>query len=129
MSKIDLNLLDDSEKGYIIGLFLGDGSFNRGRKTPRYVVRFALNAKRDQDIADRLIRIFQIAKKRASVFPRESTLIVKVCSKELVRYIQTSVYYRASGNKKEKKFRLDRGWSSAFQYGILAGIIDSGPCA
>jgi len=125
MSKIDLNLLEDSEKGYLIGSFLGDGSFNRGRKTPRYIVRFALDAKRDQDVASKLIRIFQKAKKRASVFPRENTLIVKVCSKELVEYIQTSVYYRASDNKKEKKFRLDKGWSSAFQYGILAGIIDS----
>jgi len=125
MSKIDLNLLDDSEKGYIIGLFLGDGSFNRGRKTPRYVVRFALDAKRDQDIAHKLVEIFQKAKKRASVFPRESTLIVKACSKELLEYIQTFVFYVASGNRKEKKLRPERGWSSAFQYGVLAGIIDS----
>ena len=125
MSKIDLNLLDDAEKGYIIGLFLGDGSFNRGHKTPRYVVRFALDAKRDQDVVSKLVRIFQKAEKRASVFPRESILIVKVCSKELVRYIQTSVCYRASGNKKEKEFRLERELSKAFRYGLLAGIIDS----
>jgi hypothetical protein len=122
MSKIDLTLLDDSEKGYIIGLFLGDGSFNRGRKTPRYVVRFALDARRDQDVASKLVQILQKARKRASVFRRESTLLVKVCSKELVRYIQTSAYYRASG---DKRFRLDRDWSSAFQYGVVAGIVDS----
>lgn len=125
MSKIDLSLLDDSEKGYIIGLFLGDGSFNRGRKTPRYVVRFALDAKRDQDVASRLVHVLQKSKKRSSVFPRGSTLIVKVCSKELVKYLQTSVYYAANGNEKEKKFRLDRDRSGAFQCGILAGIIDS----
>jgi DNA-binding transcriptional regulator WhiA len=119
MSKIDLDLLDDSEKGYIIGLFLGDGSFNRGRKTPRYVVRFALDAKRDQDVARRLVQIFQKARKTASVFRRDNTLIVKVCSKELVKYIQTYVYYTTSGNKKEP--RLERGLSSVFEYGVLAG--------
>jgi intein-encoded DNA endonuclease-like protein len=32
MTKLDINLLNDSEKGYIIGVFLGDGSFNKGKK-------------------------------------------------------------------------------------------------
>jgi len=126
MSKIDLSLLDDSEKGYIIGLFLGDGSFNKGLKTPRYVVRFALDAKRDHDIAARLGYIFHKAQKTTSAFARENTLIVKVCSKELVGYIGSFVYYRAEDNRRrEKEFHFDKHWHADFQYGILAGFIDS----
>ena len=32
MTTFDLNLLNELEKGYIIGLFVGDGSFNKGSK-------------------------------------------------------------------------------------------------
>jgi DNA-binding transcriptional ArsR family regulator len=126
MTKLSLNLLKEREKGYVTGLFLGDGSLNRGTKTPRYIVRFALDAKRDQEIATRLVKIFQKAKKKASVFPRENTLTVKVCSRELVKYIQTHVDYKVNeDNQKEKMLLTDKNWSQAFQYGVLAGIIDS----
>jgi len=126
MTKLNLNLLNESEKGYIVGFFLGDGSLNKGRKTPRYIVRFALDAKRDQEIAKRLVQIFQKAHKKVSVFPRENTLIVKVCSKELVKYIEAYIPYKASWNyQKEKTFQVDKNWSHTFQYGALAGIIDS----
>jgi DNA-binding transcriptional regulator WhiA len=126
MTKLDLTFLDDSEKGYIIGLFLGDGSLNRGQKIPRYIVRFALDAKRDQDIATRLVLIFEKSRKKVSVFPRENTLIVKVCSKELVEYIQTYIEYKANlYHKKEKKLLTHNDLSLKFQYGVLAGIIDS----
>jgi len=126
MTTLDLRLLDDQEKGYIIGFFLGDGSFNTGRKTPRYIVRFALDAKRDQDIAARLRQILLKAHKKVSIFARENTLIVKVCSKDLVKYIKTYVDYKAVGsNQREKMLMTEKNWSREFQYGILSGIIDS----
>jgi len=126
MTKLDLQFLNECEKGYIIGLFLGDGSLNSGRKTPRYIVRFALDVKRDQDIATRLAHIFQKAYKKVSTFPAENTLIVKVCSKELVKFIQTYVGYKKDrNNQKEKKLLAGKDWSFEFQYGLLAGIIDS----
>lgn len=126
MTKLDLALLNEFERGYIIGLFLGDGDINRGRKTPRYIVRFSLDAKRDQDISARLDQIFQKGRKKISIFPRDATLIVKVCSKELVNYIQTCIEYkRNQNNQTEKKLLMSENWSLGFQYGILAGIIDS----
>jgi len=126
MTKFDPSLLNESEKGYIVGFFLGDGSFNRGKKTPRYIVRFALDAKRDRDIAKRLAKIFQENRKKVSIFPRENTLIVKVCSKELVGFIQTYINYKTGFHcHKEKILQLDRNCSRIFQYGVLAGIIDS----
>lgn len=126
MTKFDPVLLNESEKGYIVGFFLGDGSLNRGKKTPRYIVRFALDAKRDRDIAKRLAKIFQESRKKVSIFPRENTLIVKVCSKELVGFIQTYVDYKTGlNNHKEKILQLDRNCLRIFQYGVLAGMIDS----
>lgn len=126
MTRLDLALLNESEKGYIIGLFLGDGDINRGRKTPRYIVRFSLDAKRDRDIAARLHQIFEKGRKKINIFPRDSTLIVKVCSKELVNYILTCIEYKGNrNNQTEKKLLMSRDWSPGFKYGILAGIIDS----
>jgi len=126
MTKLDSKLLGESEKGYIIGLFLGDGSLNRGAKIPRYIVRFALDEQRDQDIAEKVVHIFEKAHKKSSVFNREKVKLVKVCSKELVQYIQAHIEYTVKdNNQKEKKLILDKSWSLAFQYGVLAGIIDS----
>ena len=125
MTKLDLTLLSKFEKGYIIGFFLGDGDINRGRKTPRYIVRFSLDAKRDQDISARLYQIFQKGRKKISIFPRDATLIVKVCSKELVDYIQTCIEYKRSQENRIKKLKIRKDWTTEFQYGILAGIIDS----
>jgi len=126
MTKLNLNLVTDADKGYIVGFFLGDGSLNSGRKTPRYIVRFALDAKRDQDIAIRLAQVFEKACKKISIFPERSTLIVKVCSKELVEFIQTYVGYKKDkNNQKEKKLLVGKDCSFEFQYGLLAGIIDS----
>jgi len=125
MTKLDLTLLSELEKGYIMGLFLGDGDINRGRKTPRYIVRFSLDAKRDQDISAKLHQIFQKGRKKISIFPRDTTSIVKVCSKELVDYIQTCVEYKRGRENRIKKLRIRKDWTTEFQYGILAGIIDS----
>jgi intein/homing endonuclease len=126
MSKLNLKLLSECEKGYVIGFFLGDGSFNKGRKSPRFIVRFALDEQRDQDIAVRLADIFKKGCKKASVFSRDNNLIVKVCSKELVNYVLTFVEYRPSGSaKKEKLFLMKENYSKDFKLGILAGIIDS----
>ena len=121
MSRFDLNLLNDTDKGYIIGLFLGDGSFNRGCKEPRFFVRFALDAARDKDVARKLAQIFAKAGKRISFISWKSNTIAKTCSKELVAYIQTCIEYRQG----EKKLLESKNWSDNFRYGFVAGIIDS----
>lgn len=125
MTRLNLDLLSEWERGYIIGLFLGDGDINKGRKNPRYVVRFTLDAKRDKDISLRLRQIFEKGYKKVSIFRRNNTLVAKVCSKELVKYIQRFVGYRREGTEQEKKLKIRKDWTVDFQYGVLAGIIDS----
>jgi len=126
MSKLNLNSLSELEEGYMLGFFLGDGSFNKGHKSPRFIVRFALDAKRDQDIARKLVDILTKGHKKASVFSRGNNLIVKVCSKGLVEYIMTFVEYRPNKRAKEEKtFLMKKDHSKDFKLGILAGIIDS----
>jgi DNA-binding transcriptional regulator WhiA len=121
MTAFDSSFLSECERGYVIGLFLGDGSFNKGRKEPRFFVRFALDSKRDRDIALRLVQILEKAGKKVSIFPSENTLIVKICSKELVIYIQNFIRYEQG----EKRLILNKNWLSDFRYGVVAGIIDS----
>jgi len=123
MTKFSLSLITESEKGYLIGLFLGDGSFNKGDKEPRFFIRFALDAKRDKDIAHFLVSIFKKAGKKASIFTRGSVLTVKVSSKDLVEYLQKYICY--DGKTREKIIRHAEMPSRDFQYGFLAGMIDS----
>jgi hypothetical protein len=121
MSKFDVSLLNEEERGYLIGFFIGDGSFNRGNKEPRFFVRFALDAKRDKDIALRLTKIFRKAGKRTSLFPYKSNIIAKTCSKEFVAYIQSYVEYNQGG----KNLKHSEDLSENFKYGLVAGLIDS----
>ena len=126
MTKLNLSQINDCDKGYFIGLFLGDGSFNKGKKTNRFFVRFALDAKRDSDIASHLSHIFGKAGKKMSLFQWKSNIIAKVCSKELVDYIQQIIVYeKCSIGKREKILISKENWSVDFKYGIIAGIIDS----
>lgn len=121
MTTFHADLLSDAEKGYIIGLFMGDGSFNRGSKEPRFFIRFALDARRDRDIALRIAQIIRKSGKRISLISWKSNTIAKICSKELVAYIQSCVEYKQG----EKKLLVNKGWSNRFKYGFVAGIIDS----
>jgi hypothetical protein len=79
MTKFDSNLLNEAENGYMISLFLGDGSFNRRKSEPRFFVRFALDAKRDIDVAQHLAEIVEKAGKRISFISWKSNIIVKTC--------------------------------------------------
>lgn len=121
MSKFSVELLDDFERGYIIGIFLGDGSFNRGLKEERFFVRFALDGKRDKDIALNLQKIMGKAGKKMSLIPSKTNIIAKTCSKELVSFIQRYVEYSQNG----KSIRLFKSDSNEFKFGFLAGLIDS----
>ncbi len=123
MTKFNLNRLEEYEKGYIVGLFLGDGSFNKGRKQPRFFVRFALDAKRDKDISHFLASIFEKTGKKVSIFTRGSVLTVKVSSKDLVEYLQKHIDY--DRKTREKTIKHAEIPSLNFQYGFLAGMIDS----
>jgi hypothetical protein len=125
MTTFDSSCLSECERGYIIGLFLADGSFNRGLKNPRYFVRFALDSERDQDVAKNVSQIFAKAQKKVSIFRREHVLTIKVCSKELIEYVKGYVEYAKSNDGKSEKVILQgKQWSHDFKLGVLAGIID-----
>lgn len=126
MTKLDLDLLTEFEKGYLVGFFLGDGNLNMGRKTPRYIVRFFLDAERDQDISTYLCQVLQKGRKKVSVFTRKTNTILKVSSKELVDFMQKYIEYERNWDHRlEKRLKKSTDWSSELQYGILSGIIDS----
>lgn len=121
MTTFNSDLLEDWEKGYVIGLFMGDGSFNKGCKEPRFFIRFALDARRDRDVALRIAQIIKKAGKRISLISWKSNTIAKTCSKELVAYIKSCVEY----DQGEKNLLVNKCWSNSYKYGFVAGIIDS----
>jgi len=100
MTKFNVNLLDERENGY---------------------VRFALDAKRDGDVAKRLAQIMEKAGKKMNLLSWKSNTIAKTCSKELVNYIQSYIEYTQG----EKNLLANKEWSDTFKYGLIAGIIDS----
>ncbi|MGA3110971.1 MAG: LAGLIDADG family homing endonuclease [Candidatus Bathyarchaeia archaeon] len=121
MSKFDAGLLNDEERGYILGIFLGDGSFNKGKKNPRFFVRFTLDAKRDVDIAFQLVNIFKKAGKKIRLISYKSNIIAKTCSKELVNYVKEYINY----NEGCKSLESLKNLSENFEYDFIAGLIDS----
>jgi len=125
MTKLDINLLTEFEKGYIVGFFLGDGSFNFGRKARRYIVRFYLDAERDRDISTYLRDVFQKGRKRVSIFVREANIILRASSKELVDFIRKYVEYKRNLDNQLEKELKSRELPEEFQFGVLSGIIDS----
>ena len=50
VTKIELNNINNAEKGYLIGLFVGDGYLYHDR-WGHYKINFYLNPKKDRDIA------------------------------------------------------------------------------
>lgn len=121
MTKFYIDFLNEQEKGYLIGLFIGDGSFNKGSKTPRFFVRFALDAKRDKDIALRIKDVLLKAGKKSNLISFKSNIIVKTCSKQLVFYINKYVTYENGS----KMINALEPTSTDFKYGLIAGLIDS----
>ena len=62
--KIDLDVLNDKEKGYLIGLFIGDG-YKYHDKWGHYKINFYLNPQKDEDVAKFIIDLL----KRIAVSP------------------------------------------------------------
>ena len=83
--------------------------------------KIALDVNRDKDIALKIADTMGKAGKKISFFQWKSNIIAKVCSKELVVYIQSNVEYGQDG----KNIVSSNDWPDSFKYGFIAGLIDS----
>jgi len=127
MTYMDLNVLSEEEEGYLLGMFVGDGNLIVKRKRGRYLTKFALDAERDQDIADYLLSVFKKAGKRITRYIERSSLTFKVCSKEFVEFLLKHVTYikRRDSQRRVKTLIKPDKWTTAFKLGFVGGLIDS----
>ncbi len=111
LTTIKINALSDSEKGYLIGLYFGDGylHYDKGR---HYRINFYFNPKKDCDIVNYTILLLKKIQLSPYTMLHHSCIIVRVNSKlfyNFLKFFQLQVY-EANEN---------------FILGFLSGLIDS----
>lgn len=127
MTYMDMKVLSKKEKGYLVGMFVGDGNLIVKRKRGRYLTKFALDAERDQDIADYMLSLFKKAGKRITRYVERNSLTFKVYSKDFVEFLLKHVMYikQRDSRRKLKILTNPEKWTTAFKFGFVSGLIDS----
>ena len=128
--KMDLSNLSEFERGYITGMFVGDGNFDIRKENYSYRVVFNLNRKSEQPIISHLIKILKKGGANPYVSNYRNLSKVIVVSKRLYEYLNTFVVYKKSrrGNKViNKKICIKNfsSWSKDFKFGFISGLLDS----
>jgi len=127
MTYMNLNVLSEEERGYLVGMFVGDGNLIVNRKQGRYLTKFALDAERDQDIDDYLSSVFKKAGKTITKYMERSSLTFKVYSKQFVEFLLRYVMYikQRDSRRRVKMLINPEKWTTAFKLGFISGLIDS----
>ena len=112
IKKINIKCFNNLERGYLIGLFVGDGYLYHD-KWGHYKINFYFNPNKDKDIAE--ITYFLLKKLGLSPYFmfNHGCLIVRSNSKQLFSYIQKEI--PKIENQIDKKFII----------GFISGFIDS----
>jgi len=131
MTRMNVDALTETEQGYLVGMFVGDGYINtwvdKNQNRQRFIVKIALDAQRDQDVADYVQFLFSKAGKRTTRFIEETTLIIKASSKEFAKYLlkYVKVIKQEKDHPLNKILLNEENWSQDFKFGFISGIIDS----
>lgn len=102
---------NEKEKGYIYGLYEGDGYAYHNKKDRHYSVEFYLDSERNKDIQKFLVSLLKKENFNVHIFKdkRFNCNRIRVHSKQFFEFI----------NKKNRKF------SRNFKIGFVSGMIDS----
>ncbi len=113
---MDIRNVKDKERGYLLGLFVGDGYMNYNKKDRHYRVEFHLNSLRDREIANKLCGILKKLGLNHFIFKdkRFNSVRIRVNSKPMMNFIEKSVSALYS-----KKL------STNYKLGFLSGFIDA----
>lgn len=129
-SKIQLENLSDIERGYLFGLFFGDGNFDVRKIDYSYRIAFNFDKNRDQKIIDNFVKIIKKMTKKFHSWTSGNNFRIVIVSKLLLEYLGQYIIYKK--RKKgfitiNKKYCLknQNKWSTEFLRGFIGGIIDS----
>jgi len=111
--ELELENLSEKEKGYLFGLFEGDGYKIHDKKSRHYHVEFYLNSLKDKEIIDYLVNLLKKINLNPNLYQdkRYNCKRIRVYSKSFFNIIHKDV----SQLNKDKNFGL----------GYVSGLIDS----
>ncbi len=126
-TRLNLNALTMKEKGYIIGMFVGDGNILWRRGKGQYGIKITLDNDRDQDIAYYLHLLFTKAGKKSTIRTEGNSLSFRVFSKKLVGFLSkhVKIVKQASSQRNIKTIIGCKSWGSEFKLGFISGLLDS----
>lgn len=127
MTRINLATLSEKEIGYLVGMFVGDGTHIIKTSRGIYITKFSLDKGRDEDVADYIRGLFIKAGKRIGQRTDRNSITLRLFSKEFVDFLAKYVKRVEQDNTRRKK-KLLRGyeqWSRAFKLGFISGLTDS----
>ncbi len=126
-TSFDLVVLNDKERGYLLGIYVGDGSLIRDKARGEFLVKIALDKTRDCDISEFIKSIFKRAGKLVTVTPWREMTTLRIWSKSFYDFIRTYVRLqrRALSNRHTKILLDHEKWGRDFAIGFLGGLIDS----
>ena len=126
-SHIAMEKLSSKEKGYLVGMVVGDGSLIRNAYRGEFLVKIALDEKRDQDILGFLLRLLGQGGKKITLGRERGMVILRVWSKQLfqfiLRYVQLNK--RLMSRHYEKHLVRPESWDREFVMGFTGRLIDS----
>ena len=119
MRKIETENLTEKDKGYLVGLFLGDGYAMHSRKDRHYNTEFYLNSIRDSDIQQYLVFLLEKANivPQIAKDPRYNVNRIRASSKLFFQFLQKELAEFESNGVTQTGL--------PFLLGFISGLIDS----
>lgn len=105
--------LSEKEKGYLFGLFEGDGYKIYNKKSRHYQVEFYFNSEKDVEIIEKVVVLLKKIRTAPSLYKdkRFKCMRIRVYSKNLFEVMGKNISFRNKTND--------------FKLGFVSGIIDS----
>lgn len=119
--------LSARERGYMVGMIVGDGSLIRHKRRGEFLAKIALDRLRDRDIFEFLLSRFEECGKRVCVRIERGMIILRVWSRSFYEFVFQYVrLQRRRPRHHHTKQLLDiEDWDRAFALGFIGGLIDS----
>jgi hypothetical protein len=126
-SRIEMNKLRQGQLGYLLGMFVGDGSLIRDKPRGEFLVKIVLDKRRDLDIIRFVTLMFEKAGKKVNSRTERGMILIRVWSKVLYEFIKYHVKFGTDhkAHHHTKILLRTEQWTKEFALGFIGGLIDS----
>ena len=126
-SFMDIEKLAPKERGYLVGMIVGDGSLIRHRCRGEFLTKIALDRLRDQDIFQFVSSLFEKCGKKVNVRVERGMVVLRIWSRAFYASVLEHLRVdKESSLHHHTKLLLDiKRWDRDFTIGFIGGLIDS----